>query len=108
MMHGTTNIKLHILTHPLLATRSWKSRAIPLPTLWATTGPVTGLSPFITYSECVSLASVIQHAVSMRHIMLTPVACLALLYIFPLFSHKRHGFRKNKVIIIIMIMFMKV
>ena len=25
-------------THPLLVPRSWKSRAIPLPTLWATTG----------------------------------------------------------------------
>jgi hypothetical protein len=30
-------------THTLLVPRSWKSRAIPLPTLWATTGPVTGL-----------------------------------------------------------------
>ena len=28
--------------HPLLVPWSWKSRAIPLPTLWATTGPVTG------------------------------------------------------------------
>jgi len=25
-------------THPLLVSRSWKSRAIPLPTLWATPG----------------------------------------------------------------------
>jgi hypothetical protein len=33
--------------HPLLAPRSWKSRAIPLPPLWATTGPVTGLLYFI-------------------------------------------------------------
>jgi hypothetical protein len=37
-----------LTTHPLLAPRSWKSRAIPLPSLppppvWATTGPVTGL-----------------------------------------------------------------
>jgi hypothetical protein len=31
-----------LTTHHLLATRSWKSRAIPLPNLWATTGPVTG------------------------------------------------------------------
>ena len=31
-----------LTTHPLLVPRSWKSRAIPLPTLWATTGPVTG------------------------------------------------------------------
>ena len=27
-----------LTTHPLLVLRSWKSRAIPLPTLWATTG----------------------------------------------------------------------
>ena len=27
---------------PLLVPWSWKSRAIPLPTLWAITGPVTG------------------------------------------------------------------
>ena len=31
-----------LTTHPLLVQWSWKSRAIPLPTLWATTGPVTG------------------------------------------------------------------
>ena len=31
-----------LTTHPLLVPLSWKSRAIPLPTLWATTGPVTG------------------------------------------------------------------
>ena len=31
-----------LTTHPLLGPRSRKSRAIPLPTLWATTGPVTG------------------------------------------------------------------
>jgi len=27
-----------ILLHPLLVTRSWKSRAIPLSTLWTTSG----------------------------------------------------------------------
>ena len=31
-----------LTTHPLLMPWSWKSRAIPLPTLWATTGPVMG------------------------------------------------------------------
>ena len=31
-----------LTTHSLLVPRSWKCRAIPLPTLWATTGPVTG------------------------------------------------------------------
>ena len=29
---------LLLTTHPLLVPRSWKSRAIPLPTLWATLG----------------------------------------------------------------------
>ena len=27
-----------VTTHPLLVPRSWKSRTIPLPTLWATPG----------------------------------------------------------------------
>jgi len=31
-----------LTTHPLLVPWSWKSRAIPLLILWATTGPVTG------------------------------------------------------------------
>jgi hypothetical protein len=31
-----------LTTHPLLVPQSWKSRAIPLPTLWATSGPVKG------------------------------------------------------------------
>jgi hypothetical protein len=41
-------------THPLLAPRYWKSRAIPLPTLWATTGPVTGLLYLTFFSNYVS------------------------------------------------------
>ena len=39
-----------LTTYPLLVPWSRKSRAIPLPTLWATTGPVTGslfLPPFL-------------------------------------------------------------
>ena len=43
-----------LTTRPLLVPRSWNSRAIPLPTLWATTGPVTGtLLPIIpaTYEK---------------------------------------------------------
>ena len=39
-----------LTTHPLLAPRSWKDRAIPLPPLWATNRPVTGLLYF-TYSR---------------------------------------------------------
>jgi len=34
---------------PLLVPRSWKSRAIPLPTLWATAGPVTVSLSFYLY-----------------------------------------------------------
>ena len=37
-----------LTAHPLLVPRSWKSRAIPLPTLWATTGPVTEHFTFLT------------------------------------------------------------
>ena len=31
-----------LTTHPLLVSWFWKNRAIPLPTIWATVGPVTG------------------------------------------------------------------
>ena len=43
-----------LTTQPLLVPWSWKSRAIPLPTLWATTGPVTGhftFSPFFRFTN---------------------------------------------------------
>jgi len=40
-----------LTTHPLLVSRSWKSRAIPLPTLWATAGPVMGTLYLYIFSE---------------------------------------------------------
>jgi hypothetical protein len=46
----------------------------------------------ITYSECVSVALIIQHAARMRRIILSSVACLAVLYFSTLF-HKQHEFR---------------
>ena len=46
----------------------------------------------ITYSECVSVALVIQYAIPMRHI--SSAAGLALQYFFTL-SHKRHIFGKK-------------
>jgi len=35
---GKVRPEVLLTTHPLLVPRSWKSRAIPLPTLWATQG----------------------------------------------------------------------
>jgi len=49
---------------------------------------------FCIYSEYVSVASVIQHAMCMRRIILSPVVCLAVPYFTPL-PHKRHDFRAN-------------
>ena len=48
----------------------------------------------ITYCVCVYAALVIQHAKRMHHILMLPVACLAVPYFSPL-PHKRHDFRKR-------------
>ena len=50
----------------------------------------------ITYSECVFVALVIQHAMHMHHIVIC-MACLALQH-FSTLSHKQHDFRGKKVI----------
>ena len=39
-----------LTTHPLLVPRSWKNTAVPLPTVWGHTGPVTGTFTFFFYS----------------------------------------------------------
>ena len=49
----------------------------------------------ITYSECIFVTLCIQHAMRMRRIILSSVACLARPYFFPL-SHKRLCFQKKK------------
>jgi len=51
----------------------------------------------ITYSECVSVALVIQHAMRMRCIILSLVEYQALLYLFAL-TYKRNDFRENKLL----------
>ena len=50
----------------------------------------------ITYSECVSVALGIQHAVRIRLITWSSVACLDVLY-FSTLSHKRYDFREKKI-----------
>ena len=55
-----------------------------------------GKAESITHSESVSVALGIEHAMSMRSIRLSSVACPALQYISML-SHKRHDFRGKKV-----------
>jgi hypothetical protein len=48
-----------------------------------------------TYSECVPVTSVIQHAMRIRPIILSSVACQVVPY-FRTFSHKLHDFREKK------------
>ena len=56
--------------HPLLVSRSWKSRAIPLPTLWATTGPATG-ALYHTFSVTIGTVQCGQLVSSLNKHLLT-------------------------------------
>ena len=51
----------------------------------------------ITYSECVSVALIIQHAMRMRRTMSSSVACLTLHH-FSEFSHKRYDLPEKKLL----------
>jgi hypothetical protein len=46
-----------LTTHPLLVPLSWKSRAKNLPSLWATTGPLTGKLYIYLYMRASTLRS---------------------------------------------------
>jgi hypothetical protein len=50
----------------------------------------------ISYSVCVSVDLIIQHAMSMRRIISSPVVCVPLLHV-SLVSGKRHDFQKNDI-----------
>jgi len=55
--------------HPVLVPRTWKIRAIPLPTLWATTGPVTGtLYPSLYVSNVYSFMLQMNYLVKIQGI----------------------------------------
>ena len=54
-------------------------------------------SKTISYSECVYVVLIMQHAKRMRHITLSSMACPALPY-FPPLNHKRHHFREKKLL----------
>ena len=57
-----------LTTHPLLVSRSWKSRAILLSTLWATTGPVTGtLYLYLFLISMAMLLSLLCHSQWLHH-----------------------------------------
>ena len=47
----------------------------------------------ITYSDCLSVVLVIRHAMRMRCVIFSSVACLCVPFFPPTLSHKRHDFR---------------
>jgi hypothetical protein len=64
-----------LTTYPLLVPRSWKSRAVPLPNLWATTGPVTGTLCLYFGAKRDVTQTVAQTEIPEDYIMKSAVIC---------------------------------
>ena len=54
----------------------------------------SGKATSITYSECVSVALVVEYEKRMRRVILPSVACLAVQY-FSILFHKRQDLKKK-------------
>lgn len=76
-------------THPKMNTATRQAMYVTLRRV-----RLTNVAVSITYSECKSVALVVQYAKCMRPITLSPIACLALPY-FSTLPHKRQDFRKD-------------
>jgi hypothetical protein len=73
----TDNVRINVILRCVRVTIFFRGKAIS-----------------ITYSECVSVALITQHAKLMRLIILSSVARLAVPY-FSTLSNKEYNFRKN-------------
>ena len=69
-----------LITHPLLVPRSWKNRPIPLTTLQAKNGPVTGTLYLYIYLICTEVYDV-RRVVELAKKKTQPSSCTGLLYI---------------------------
>ena len=72
-----------LTTHSILVPWSWKSRSIPLPTIWATTGPVTG-TVYLNYLLAAFLVRPVQTIAKSAFILSYPSIRRHVLVWFPL------------------------
>ena len=71
-----------LTTHPLLVPRSWKSRAIPLPTLWATPGLQREHFTFTFITICVGVTASVQILNVLRLLDLPPKTFIVTNFVF--------------------------
>jgi hypothetical protein len=84
--NGMNNIKVNVTRHTIKVQRNIEARSC--------NHCCCGKAVTVTYSECVTVALVIQHAKRMHHVIFSSVASLVLQH-FSTLSHKRHDFRKK-------------